>query len=162
MEQEIINQLLSTWGLIGLFVVAILADSILPLGGELAVVSFWVLGGSALATITVASIGNYIGAVINYLIGRGGNKVLINPHTRVFGVGVKKYLDGKWYLRAEKLFQKYGPVVLFLSFIPFIGDPLTVVAGFLKYNFRNFTLWVLSGKVFRYIAMYLIFAKYFS
>ena len=47
-------------------------------------------------------------------------------------------------------------MVLLFSFLPFIGDPLTVVAGFFRYNFWRFSGYVLLSKLIRYALIYLL------
>jgi membrane protein YqaA with SNARE-associated domain len=37
--------------------------------------------------------------------------------------------------------------------VPFIGDPLTAVAGTLRLDLRIFTFWVIFGKSLRYLVL---------
>jgi membrane protein YqaA with SNARE-associated domain len=48
------------------------------------------------------------------------------------------------------MYQKWGSPILFFTWIPIIGDPLTVVAGVFKLNLYIFIFWVVLGKAFRY------------
>ncbi len=71
-------------------------------------------------------------------------------------------LESKKILTKEKIdkykgfFDKYGFWALFLSWVPIIGDPLTLIAGILKYNFKHFFLIVLLAKFLRYLFLVLI------
>ena len=94
-----------------------------------------------------AAVGNYFGAVTNYYIGTKGSKTIFSK--------VIKFSD-KETEKAKRSFKKYGPVILFFSWLPIVGDPLTLVAGLLKYDFKKFTLYVFLGKLFRYIAVVLL------
>ncbi len=55
--------------------------------------------------------------------------------------------------KARGVFGKYGGWTLLLSWVPIIGDPLTFVAGVLRYNFKWFTLIVFTAKGLRYAAI---------
>jgi membrane protein YqaA with SNARE-associated domain len=55
--------------------------------------------------------------------------------------------------RAERFYQKWGAVALFFSWVPFIGDPLTAVAGTFHVDLRVFTFWVVFGKTLRYLVL---------
>ncbi|WP_232364182.1 YqaA family protein [Desulforapulum autotrophicum] len=55
--------------------------------------------------------------------------------------------------RATRRFKRYGPATLLFSWVPVIGDPLTVVAGALKINFTLFLVLVTTGKALRYLAI---------
>lgn len=55
--------------------------------------------------------------------------------------------------RAHRLFKKFGGPVLFFSFLPFIGDPLTFAAGVVRFSFIHFLFWVTLGKFLRYAAI---------
>jgi membrane protein YqaA with SNARE-associated domain len=55
--------------------------------------------------------------------------------------------------RAQQFYQRWGPIALFFSWVPFIGDPLTAVAGTLKLDIRIFTFWVIFGKSLRYLVL---------
>ena len=132
----------------GLFLVSFLAATILPAQSEIGLAGliltddhdFWVL-------ILVASLGNTLGAVVNWLLGRG----------------VERFSDRKWFPvspkqldRATGWYHRYGRWSLLLSWAPIIGDPLTLAAGVLKEPFWSFTLLVAIAKTTRYVAVALI------
>ena len=83
-------------------------------------------------------------SVVNWLLGRGIERF---RGTRWFPVG-EKQLDrvGSWY-------RKYGWWSLLLSWVPVIGDPLTVAAGVMREPFARFLLVVSIAKFGRYIAL---------
>ena len=130
-----------------LFLFSFLASTLIPLGSEWFVYYLVGLEYNILYIVLIATIGNYLGAVINYYIGiKGGNTIL---HKAI------KFND-KEIDKASRSFKNYGPVILFFSWLPIIGDPLTFVAGVLKYNFKKFTFYVLLGKMIRYIVIALV------
>ena len=63
----------------------------------------------------------------------------------------KKVLDEKKILKGQKYFNKYGGYSLLLSWVPIIGDPITFIAGIVKYNFKKFLILVLIAKGGRYL-----------
>jgi len=69
----------------------------------------------------------------------------------------------KWFPISEKkinkaslFFAKYGKWSLLLGWVPFIGDPITFVAGTLRYSFLSFLFFVSIGKIGRYLVVYLL------
>ena len=57
--------------------------------------------------------------------------------------------------KATRIFHKYGKWSLLLSWVPFIGDPITFVAGTLRFPMMSFLIFVSIGKVGRYLVIYL-------
>lgn len=129
----------------GLFLSAFLAATLLPLSSEVVLAAL--LAGSthsAAALVAVATAGNTLGALTNWGLGRG----------------VARFRGWRWSpvtraqaLRAEAWFQRYGVWALLLSWLPIVGDPLTVVAGVLRVGIVPFLLLVATGKAARYLAI---------
>ena len=59
--------------------------------------------------------------------------------------------------RAEAIFQRYGQPVLLFSWVPVIGDPLTLAAGLLRMPWLPFLVYVTIGKAARYAVLVWIF-----
>jgi len=84
--------------------------------------------------------------VINYYIGyTGGNWASCKNILKFKKERLK---------RSRKMFEKFGPPILLLSWVPIIGDPLTFIPGFVRYNFTKFSIYVIIGKFVRYIGLY--------
>ncbi|HQS47255.1 MAG: hypothetical protein B7Y12_00720 [Rhizobiales bacterium 24-66-13] len=128
----------------GLFLVAFGAATILPLQSEAVLVGLLLSDRSPLPLIAVASVGNVLGSVVNWVIGRG---IETFRHKRWFPVS-EGVLD-----RAQRWYRRYGKWSLLLSWAPVIGDPLTVVAGILREPLPIFLLLVTVAKVGRYIVV---------
>jgi len=62
--------------------------------------------------------------------------------------------------RAKLFFSKYGKWSLLLSWVPIIGDPITFVAGTLRYSILPFLLLVSIGKIGRYVIIYLLIINF--
>jgi membrane protein YqaA with SNARE-associated domain len=129
----------------GLFAAAFIAATILPMQSEAALAAL-LAGGSfpAAALIAVASLGNVLGSVVNWLIGRG----------------IERFRDRPWFPaspaklhRATRWYRRYGRWSLLLSWAPVIGDPLTVVAGALGEPLWSFVAIVAIAKVARYLVV---------
>ncbi len=123
-----------------LFFIAFLSATLLPLGSEALLLydvsqnySLWLL-------LIFATMGNTLGAMLNYWLGLKGEIYLEE----------KGHLSAKKMEKARGFFDTYGGWTLLLSWVPIIGDPLTFIAGVLRYNFKWFALIVVVAKGTRY------------
>ncbi len=129
----------------GLFAIAFVAATILPAQSEAALVGLLVAGThSPAALVAVASLGNVLGAVINWALGRG----------------VERFRDRRWFPigpaaldRATGWYRRWGRWSLLLSWAPIGGDALTVAAGVLREPLWSFTLLVGLAKTVRYVVL---------
>lgn len=131
-------------GYVGLFIISFLAASLIPLSSELFVLGLPALGYNVWWVAVVATAGNFLGALLNYFVGKKGTDLVLGRYVKI---------DPKTWTRAERFYERWGPVALFFSWVPFIGDPLTAVAGALNLSLRTFTFWVLLGKGLRYVVL---------
>ncbi len=125
-----------------LFFSALIAATILPFYSEAFL--YWVLQESSSVAIPllIATAGNVLGACINW---RLGQELLRFKDRRWF------YFNDQQIARAQRGFQRYGLWTLLLSWLPIVGDPLTLIAGMMKVRFRVFLLLVTLGKASRYL-----------
>jgi membrane protein YqaA with SNARE-associated domain len=139
---------LETYGLsiyIGLFVTALLAATLLPGSSEVVLVTLAAMKpDAALSLLAVASIGNVLGATINWSLGRWFLRFKDASWFPVQG----KRLDS-----ASRLIQRHGSWLLLFSWAPIVGDPITFAAGLLQVPFPKFLLLVSIGKIARYAAL---------
>ncbi len=135
---------------LSLFLLAFLSASLLPLGSEGFFIYDIKSGYNIFWLLLFATFGNVLGSVLNYYLGLKGEEYLLK----------KEYMNYSTYVKAKYRFKKFGSFALLLSFMPIIGDPLTFIAGALKYNFKWFLLLVTISKAGRYIfiALLLIFS----
>ncbi len=133
---------------LGLFSVAFAAATILPAQSEAALAALLLTGGySSAGLVAVASIGNTLGAAVNWLFGRG----LERFHDKPWFPASASALD-----RASRWYGRYGRWSLLLSWVPIVGDPLTVVAGVLREPFWSFLALVGIAKTLRYIVLAMV------
>jgi membrane protein YqaA with SNARE-associated domain len=108
----------------GLFLSAFIAATVLPAQSELLLAALLRSGDwSTGSLLAIASIGNVLGSVVNYGLGRGA----------------ETFSDRRWFpasatalARAQRWYGRYGRWSLLLSWMPVVGDPLTVAAGLLR------------------------------
>ena len=133
--------------LTGLFLAAFLAATVLPAQSEAVFLGLLYVGrAEPLLLLAVASIGDTLGSVANWLLGRAVNRF---RGRRWFPVPEKRLAS------AEKWFARYGRASLLLSWVPIVGDPLTVAAGILRVPIVTFVLIVGFAKTARYAALML-------
>jgi len=129
------------YGYIGLFLASFLASTILPFGSEGLLILLVYEKFNIPALVLVASAGNFLGACTSYYIGLKG-RVLVEKYLR---------FDPKEIEKVEKSFSKYGKFVLLFTWLPFIGDAITVASGLLRVKFWIFSILVFTGKFIRYL-----------
>lgn len=131
------------------FTSGFLSSTLLP--GNSEVVFYYYLKASEAEPFLLllgVSLGNILGAFTNYLAGRGmGQGLKIYPSKKV------RLIE---YRRPIKYIRKYEKVSLFCSFLPWIGDPITLVAGVMKVKYTSFIIWVSIGKFCRYTFLWFI------
>lgn len=122
-------------GLGALFASSFLAATLLPGGSEVVFLAVLMNGTAALwPALGVATLGNTLGGLSSYLIGR------FLPQRQVPESALARV-------------QRWGAPVLLLSWVPVIGDPLCLVAGWLRLNAAAVTLCIALGKFARYYVL---------
>jgi len=133
-----------------LFFVALISATIFPLGSEGLLLYHISNNLNIYILFLSATFGNSLGSLINYWLGVKGEEYLLNHKL----IKTKNILTGKRY------FNKFGSYSLLLSWMPIIGDPITFVAGILRYNLKKFILLIIIAKGGRYLFL-IISYKYF-
>ena len=128
----------------GLFLAAFTAATLLPAQSEILVGGLLLTDHPPGLVLTVASLGNVLGSVVNWFLGRALER--LRPR-RWFPVSPAALA------RAEGWYHRYGRWSLLLAWAPIIGDPLTVVAGVLRESFWVFLLLVSVAKIGRYLVL---------
>jgi membrane protein YqaA with SNARE-associated domain len=127
--------------LLTLLLWSFLASTILPLGSEPALAAIVNSRGTIALPVTIATIGNYLGACTTYALAFSATRV------------VKSERATRRLERASKLINKYGAPALLLSWVPLIGDAIVAAAGVARMPFLPFSLWTVVGKAARYAAL---------
>ena len=134
-------QFLIDWGYSGMFISAFLAGTILPFSSEVVLLACVALGLDPILSTLSTTLGNVLGGLTCYWIGRLGKMEWIEKYFRVS----QKQLD-----KAARFIHGKGSWIALFSFLPVIGDALLIALGLMKAN-----VWVVSvamsvGKLIRY------------
>ena len=139
--------IINEWGLWGLFFSSFISSTLLPGGSEaiLAALQFNKMH-DPLTLLSVATAGNTLGGLSSWLVGfliakRWPTKNLLKPDQQ----------------RAADWLEQHGSPLLLLSWLPIIGDPLCLAAGWLKINFWSALLFIAVGKAARYAVILILF-----
>ena len=141
-------------GYVALFFSSFVAATLLPVSSEV-VLAVLVASGRLDPVVlwTTASVGNTLGATVNWMMARW----------------CLRWSDRRWFpfkppqvVRAAQFFREYGLWTLLLSWLPFVGDPLTFVAGLLGVKFPLFITLVFIGKAGRYAVLTILADRAFG
>lgn len=129
----------------GLFMAALAAATILPMQSEAVLVGMLLTESyPVFALVAIASLGNVLGSVANWSLGRWIERF---RHRSWFPVG-ERAME-----RAQGWYRRYGRWSLLASWLPVVGDPITVVAGTLREPLPTFLLLVAVAKIGRYVVL---------
>ncbi len=129
-----------------LFITAFLAATILPFSSEVAFVAAIKNDMPIFNAMFFASSGNILAIILNYWLG-----YWLYDKTKT------KLLSSKIGNKSYKYGHRYGYGALVLSWLPLIGDPLTLVAGLVRLNFIYFVIIAGSLRIARYYFLAQVF-----
>ena len=131
-------------GLWGLFLASFLAATVLPFSSE-AVLGIMAMGEwNGLALLVVATIGNTVGGLTNYGIGRWVPEEKLVRRLRI---------DPSKAERWRGLVHRYGAWAALLCWLPVIGDPIAIALGLFRAPLLPSALLLFLGKAVRYAAV---------
>jgi membrane protein YqaA with SNARE-associated domain len=136
-----------THSLSSIFTVSLLSATFLPLPAEPVVLGvielrpdlFW-------SAIGVATLGNTLGGMITWWMGWGAHTALRRPPATTLHTGKRSRLK----MTALSWLQRMGPKACLLAWVPFIGDPLCALAGWLRLPLWPCAFYMTIGKGLRY------------
>ena len=127
-----------------MFASAFLAATIVPFASEITLAAAIAAGGAVPWLVVVATVGNTLGAAVNWALGRF----------------IERFRDRPWFPadtrrleRAQAWFRRYGVWTLLLAWVPVVGEPLTVIAGAMRVGIVPFLILVATGKGLRYVVL---------
>ena len=135
---------LVNWGYWGMLVAAFLAGSFFPFSSEVVMTGLQAAGLDPFSLVVYGSIGNVLGSLFNYGVGRMGKMEWIEQYLHV----KKESLD-----KAERFMAGRGAWMGFFAFIPILGSAITIVLGLTRANFFISLLSITIGKVLRYVLL---------
>jgi membrane protein YqaA with SNARE-associated domain len=122
--------------LLGLFAVSFAAATLLPMPSEAALYGYLMLHpDEATLAVSVATIGNTLGGMTTYLVGR------LLPRGKKFNE------------KALLWIRRFGAPATFFAWLPLIGDALCAAAGWLRIRWWAALAFMAAGRLARYIAV---------
>lgn len=141
---EALQQALIDYGYWGMFLSAILAGSVVPFSSEVVMLGLLAAGLEKWPLIIWATVGNVLGALLTYYMGRLGRIDWIEKYCHV----KKEKLD-----KMQQWLQGRGAWVAFWGFIPVFGNVLLIALGLMRSNLPITTACMTAGKFLRYVLL---------
>ena len=141
---DFIISFLTQYGYWGMLLAAFLAGSFFPFSSEAVLVGLMATGLDPWQLMIYGTIGNVMGSVVNYGIGRMGKMEWIEKYLHV----KKKDLD-----KAHRFLAGYGAWMGFFAFLPILGSAITIALGLMRSNIFITFIAITLGKIFRYIIL---------
>lgn len=130
------------YGYVGLFIASFLAATILPFGSEFVFVTLVAFGLDPWTCTIVASVGNWLGGMTNYYLGKLGKIEWIEKYLKI----KKERID-----KIQRWLEGKGAAMAFFSFLPVVGDIIAVALGYMRANVYVVNISMFSGKFLRYV-----------
>lgn len=137
---------LSSYGYIGFFIAAFIAGSVFPFSSEAVMVGLIAAGLDPVQLVVYGTIGNTLGSMFNYGVGRLGKPEWISKYLHVKEEQLKK---------TERFLAGHGAWMGVLTFLPILGSAISVALGLMRANVVITTTSVFIGKLARYVILML-------
>lgn len=140
-------------GYLGLFIGTFLAGTVFPLSSDVLMIGILNIGSDPWICLIVASLGNWLGAMLSYGLGWLGKWEWLEKWFKVS----KDKLD-----KQKTVIDKYGVFVALFSWLPIIGTLSIITLGFYRVKPKTTTLFILIGCFARFLVwtlLHLHFAK---
>lgn len=142
---ESLTQFFVDWGYSGMFLAALAAGSIIPIGSEVVFVLLAGLGLDPLWLIVAATAGNTLGGMTCYWVGMLGKREWL----------VRLGVTEQKLQRATQFLKGRGAWMAFFAFAPYIGEAIAVALGFMRSNMLTTAVAMSLGKAVRYVVLWL-------
>ena len=135
---------LTGYGYMGMLLAAFLAGSFFPFSSEAVMVALMATGLDPWQLMIYGTVGNVLGSVFNYCVGRMGKTEWFEKYLHV----KPKDLD-----RAKRFMRGHGAWMGFFAFIPLLGSAITIVLGLMRANPIISFISITIGKFLRYVVL---------
>lgn len=139
-----LTEILTNYGYFGMFLSAFLSGSIVPFSSEAVMVALMAAGLKTGPLLLWATIGNTLGAMFNYAIGRMGRLDWIEKYLHVKPEKLQK---------VQHIMAGHGAWVAFFAFLPGVGEAISIVLGLMHANIIITSIATTLGKLTRYIVL---------
>jgi membrane protein YqaA with SNARE-associated domain len=141
---DAVIEFLTGYGYLGMLLASFLAGSVFPFSSEVVMTALMATGLDPLKLAVYGTVGNVLGSVLNYGVGRLGKVEWFERYLHV------KPRDMQ---RAERFMAGRGAWMGFFAFLPIIGSAITILLGLMRANVVITFVAITLGKVFRYIIL---------
>ena len=141
---DVLIEILKDYGYWGMLVAAFLAGSIFPFSSEAVMLGLLASGMDAWLLVIYGTIGNVLGSVFNYFVGRMGKLDWIEKYLKI----KKKNME-----KAERFMAGRGAWMGFFAFLPLLGSAITVILGLTRANMLISFVSIAIGKFLRYLIL---------
>ena len=141
---DTILSFLIDWGYWGMLAAAFLAGSFFPFSSEAVMLALQAAGLDPVWLVVYGTIGNILGSVFNYYVGRMGNLVWIERYLHVSRESIEK---------AQKFMAGRGAWMGFFAFLPLLGSAITIALGLMRANVVISLISISIGKLLRYAVL---------
>ncbi|MBQ1773727.1 MAG: DedA family protein [Prevotella sp.] len=136
--------ILTEYGYWGMLIAAFIAGSFFPFSSEAVMLGLLATGLDAWQLIVYGSVGNILGSMFNYGVGRLGRLDWIERYLHV----KRSDLD-----RAQRFMRGHGAWMGFFAFLPILGSAITILLGFMRANIPISLFSIALGKFLRYLIL---------
>lgn len=141
---DVLVEILTDYGYWGMLVAAFLAGSVFPFSSEAVMLGLLASGLDAWMLVVYGTIGNVLGSMFNYFVGRKGKLDWIEKYLKV----KKKNME-----KAERFMAGRGAWMGFFAFLPLLGSAITVILGLTRANMLISFVSITAGKFLRYLLL---------
>lgn len=141
---ESIAVLLTQYGYWGMLLAAFLAGSFIPFSSEAVMLGLLATGLDGWQLIIYGSIGNVLGSMFNYCVGRLGRLDWVEKYLHVKPSDLN---------RARRFMAGHGAWIGFFAFLPILGSAITILLGYMRANVPISVLSITVGKILRYVLL---------
>lgn len=134
-------------GYVGLFIACFISGTIIPFSSDIILITLIAVGFDYIACLIVASVANSAGEMVNYYIGRMGKTDWIERFSNIKPEKVESM--------KEKI-SKRGAYIAFFSWVPGIGNLISISLGYLRYTPWKVALGITAGKTSRYVVIIIL------
>ncbi|MCR5197933.1 MAG: DedA family protein [Prevotella sp.] len=144
-------QLLTSYGYWGMLLAAFLAGSFFPFSSEAVMVALMAAGLDPWLLTAYGTVGNVLGSLVNYCIGRLGKTEWFEKYLHVSPESMEK---------AKRFMRGHGAWMGFFAFIPLLGSAITILLGLMRANPVVTFIAITLGKIFRYVVLVYTFKPF--
>jgi len=144
-------EILTNYGYWGMLIAAFLAGSFFPFSSEAVMVALMAAHLDPWLLMIYGTIGNVLGSVVNYCIGRLGKTEWFEKYLHVSPENMDK---------AKRFMRGRGAWMGFFAFIPLLGSAITILLGLMRANPIITFISITLGKIFRYVVLIYAFKPF--